>query len=238
VVGGLLAWAAERFVDDCSFQPARLTVDLCRPAALATPVELEVRPLREGKRLRLNESVLHQGGEIVARSTGLFLRRGEQPMGIVPSPRTQMPPIPDVKLSGPSLFLRTYGWGAPIQNPAPGWSGEAHTKYTWLQLTQPLLDDEPLTAFTCAAMAGDVTASLANWGSEGLEFINADYTLTLSRLPEGPTIGLASLSHSSHEGVATGSAKMFDSRGEIGTTIAVAVAHSGFRPPTVQDGAT
>jgi acyl-CoA thioesterase len=234
VVGGLLAWAVERFVGDSSFQPARLTVDLCRPASLAAAVDLEVRSLRDGKRLRLAEAVMRADGHVAARASALFLRRGEQPAGVVPSPGIQMPPIPNTRMSGASLFLRTYGWGAPIQNPEPGWTGESDLKYTWLQLTQPLFDDEPLTAFTCAAMAGDVSSSLANWGSQGLQFINADYTLTLSRLPDGPTIGLASQSHCSHDGVATGSARVFDSQGEIGSCVSVAVAQAGFRPPTAE----
>ena len=52
VVGGLLGWAVEEFVDDPEFLPARLTVDLPRPAAIA-PVEVHTREIRGGKRLRL-----------------------------------------------------------------------------------------------------------------------------------------------------------------------------------------
>lgn len=40
--------------------------------------------------------------------------------------------------------------------------------------------------------------------------LNVDYTLTLSRLPDGPHLGLASLTHSSHDEVATGSAVLVD----------------------------
>ena len=43
-----------------------------------------------------------------------------------------------------------------------------------------------------------------------MQFINADYTLTLSRLPEGPYLGLAALTHYSHAGVATGVATIVD----------------------------
>jgi hypothetical protein len=96
-----------------------------------------------------------------------------------------------------------------------------------------LIDDEPLTAFTRAAMAGDITASIANWGTQGLQFINADYTLTLSRLPEGSRIGLASVTHSSHDGVATGSAILVDHKGPIGSGVSVSIAQSGFRPASV-----
>jgi hypothetical protein len=81
-------------------------------------------------------------------------------------------------------------------------------------------------------MAADVTASLVNWGSEGLRFINADYTLTLSRVPEGALIGLASQNHSTHDGIATGTATMFDEHGRIGNSMSVSLAQSGFSPPS------
>jgi len=232
VMGGLLGWAAERFVDDTDFLPARLTADLPRPAAIA-PVDVETRELRSGKRLRLVEVFVTQDGRLVGSATGLFLRRGEQPPGAIWSPDVEMPPVPT--LAHPTrtpLFVRTYGWGLPIQNPDEKWTNDDGAKYTWLRLTNPLFDDEPLTPFIRAAMAADVTASLVNWSSEGLKFINADFTLTLSRLPQGELIGLASTDHSTHDGIATGTAAMFDERGRIGISAAVSVAQSGFSPPS------
>jgi hypothetical protein len=65
-----------------------------------------------------------------------------------------------------------------------------------------------------------------------LKFINADYTLTLSRLPEGSMIGLASQNHSTGNGIATGTATLCDTHGEIGSSISVSLAQSGFLPPT------
>ncbi len=231
VVGALLGWAAERAVDDAHLQPARLTVDLPRPTALE-PLEVHTRVHHDRKRLRLVEAVLIQDGSPVARGSALFLRRGPQPDGDVWSQPVQMPPVPLGTDGAPStLFMRTYGWGSEVQNPDPDWPREPGRKYTWLHETRSLIDGEPLTAFTRAAMAGDITASLANWGTSGLQFINADYTVILSRLPEGPHLGLASLTHSSHQGVATGSAVLVDPHGPIGSAVSVAIAHSGFRPP-------
>ncbi len=233
VVGGLLAWAVERAVGDPQLHPARLTVDLPAPTALE-PVELHTRVHHERRRLRLVEAVLIQRGAVVARGSALFLRRGPQPEGDVWSPPVQMPPVP-IEQNGnhPSLFIRTYGWGAGVQNPDPEWDDDAPgPKYTWLEETRPLVDTEPLSAFTRAAMAGDVTASIANWGSRALQFINVDYTLTLSRLPVGPHIGLASLAHYSNDGIATGSAVLVDHNGPVGTGMSVSLAHSGFRPPS------
>jgi hypothetical protein len=231
VVGGILAWAAERLVDDPQMQPARLTVDISRPMALSA-IELDARVLRDGKRLRLVETAARQSGRIVARATALFLRRGPQPGGEAWSPTIEMPPLPDdFPANETPFFVRAYGWGAPIQNPEPGWPALG-PKYAWLHLSQPLLDGEPLSAFVAAAMAGDITASLANWGTNGLQFINADYTLTLSRLPHGPFIGTAAQGHCSHDGVASGSATLCDLQGPIGHSVSVALAHSGFLAPT------
>ncbi|OBI99532.1 hypothetical protein A5660_03235 [Mycobacterium alsense] len=231
VVGGLLGWAAERAVDDPEFQPARVTVDLPAPVALE-PVEVRTQVHHDRKRLRLVEAVLTQRGTPVARASALFLRRGPQPDGRVWSPPVQMPPLPVGAGPEPSLFLRTYGWGTEVQNPDPGWADTPGPKYTWLHDTRALIDGEPVSAFTRAAMSADITASLANWGTNGLQFINVDYTLTLTRLPEGAYIGLASLTHHSHDGVATGSAVLVDRAGPIGSAVSVAIAHSGFRPHT------
>jgi hypothetical protein len=237
VVGGLLGWAVERAVDDPQLQPARLTVDLPAPTALE-PIEVHTRVQHDRRRLRLVEAVLIQRGAPVARGTALFLRRGPQPDGDVWSPSVQMPPLPlGDDGTHPSLFMRTYGWGAGIQNPDPEWATTTGPKYTWLHETRPLIDDEPMTPFTRAAMAADITASIANWGTHGLQFINADYTLTLSRLPEGPHIGLASLTHYSHDGVATGSAVLVDHKGPIGSGASVSIAHSGFRPASLDSPA-
>jgi hypothetical protein len=231
VVGGLLGWAVECAVDDRQLQPARLTVDLPAPTALE-PIEVQTRVHHDRRRLRLVEAVLVQNDTAVARASALFLRRGPQPDGQVWSQSVQLPPPPVEDGAQPSLFLRTYGWGSGIQNPDPAWSDRFGPKYTWLYETRPLIDDEPPSAFTRAAMAADITASIANWGTNALQFINTDYTLTLSRLPEGPHLGLASLTHYSHEGIATGSAVLVDRQGPIGNCVSVAIAHSGFRPPS------
>ncbi len=95
----------------------------------------------------------------------------------------------------------------------------------------PLVDGRPMTPFTRAAMAGDVVSSLTHFGPAGLLYINADYTLTLSRLPESPEIGLSALTHYSDAGVATGTATLFDRSGPIGSGVATALLSPGFAPP-------
>jgi hypothetical protein len=70
-----------------------------------------------------------------------------------------------------------------------------------------------------------------------LRYINADYTVTASRLPDGEFIGLAAQSHYGTAGVATGAATLFDRHGPIGTGSALALAQpaEAFQPPYTDD---
>jgi Thioesterase-like superfamily len=235
-VGGLLARAVEQEVDDVDLQPARLTVDLLRPVALQ-PLQMHSSVVREGRRLRVVDAVMTQNDVIVARASALFLRRSEHTTvdTVWTSPVT-MPAVPadPVMLAGDvPMVLQSYGRDPVAGSPGVGVTEWRHhgQKFVWLRETKLLVDDEPLSPFTRAVMAGDVTSSLTHWGTEGLEFINADYTITLSRLPEGVYIGLASMTHYSHAGVATGVATLFDEKGPIGSGMATALANPGFTPP-------
>src|SRR4051794_14773469 len=95
-VGGILGHVLEREAGDPEFQPARLTVDLFRPAALA-PVRVDPTVTRQGRRLRLVDAVMTQPDTVVARASGLFLRRGGAPPArnwSSPGPPPPPPPPP------------------------------------------------------------------------------------------------------------------------------------------------
>ena len=82
-------------------------------------------------------------------------------------------------------------------------------------------------------MAGDVASSLTHYGRAGLHFtkadypINADYTVTSSRLPVGHDIGLAALTHTSRD---RNDGDLRPVR-PIGGAIATALGNPGFDPP-------
>ena len=235
-VGGLLGRTVEQEVDDVDLQPARLTVDLLRPVALQ-PLQMHTSVVRDGRRLRLVDAVMTQNDVVVARASALFLRRSEHTTvdTVWTSPVT-MPAVPadPVMLAGDvPMGLQSYGRDPVAGSPGVGVKEWRHhgQKFAWMRETKLLVADEPLSPFTRAVMAGDVTSSLTHWGTEGLQFINADYTVTLSRLPEGVYIGLASVTHYSHAGVATGVATLFDETGPIGSGMATALANPGFTPP-------
>jgi acyl-CoA thioesterase len=236
-IGGLLGRAVERAHDDPGLQPARLTVDLLRPVALADPVRVDTSVQREGRRIRLVDATMRQGDTVVARASALYLRRAEQPPDPAWTLPIEMPSPPEqpADVTGDfTMELWAYSANSELTSPSNDLSEWRHggQKFAWVRDVKLLVDGEPITPFVRAAMAADVTSSLTHSSAGGLNFINADYTLTLSRLPDGEYIGLAALTHYSHDGVATGAATMFDRRGPIGTGVATGLVNPGFRPPS------
>lgn len=235
VVGGILARAVEQAGADDGLQPARLTVDLLRPTKIA-PLEVRATVQREGRRIRLVDAAVIQDGEVVSRASAVFLRRGEQPSVDIWSAPVTMPPLPpDPGPLPPDLPMFVWGFGGEGSSGGEFGFAEWHTggpKYAWVRQLRPLVTGETNSPFVEAAMAADATSALTHWGTTGLRYINADYTLSLTRLPKGPHIGLAALVHSSHDGVASGAAAVFDEYGPIGNSMAVALANpvESFRP--------
>ncbi|RAV09297.1 thioesterase family protein [Mycobacterium colombiense] len=236
IVGGLLGWGIERSGIDPEFQPARLTVDLIRPALLL-PVQIRTSVQREGRRIRLVDAALIQRDTIVARASALFLRRGEHPEGQVWSFPVEMPPLPASYDGFPTdMPFHIWGYGATFEG-SPGiaageWEQSHAQKFAWARVFRPMVHGHALTPFTRLAFVGDITSSLTHWGTSGLRYINADYTVTASRLPEGEFVGLAAQSHYGTAGVATGAATLFDQHGPLGTSSALAVAQpaGAFQP--------
>jgi hypothetical protein len=67
---------------------------------------------------------------------------------------------------------------------------------------------------------------VSNWGSNGVEYINTDITLTLAREPDGTEIGLLATDRVEHDGIAVGTAAVFDRTGPLGTVIIAALANA------------
>jgi acyl-CoA thioesterase len=236
MIGGLLGWAVERAGGDPLLQPARLTVDLLRPTFMK-PVEVQTFIRREGKRIKVVDAEVVQDGVVASRASAVFLRRGDHPEGDVWTPPVSMPPVPDhaAPPRRDATFLM-WAYGADAQSSAGGTEAEweqAHSrKFVWVCELHPLIEGEETTPFTRAALAGDVTSAVTHWGTASLRYINVDFTLSLHRLPEGEFIGLAVDGHHGANGVASGSATVFDRQGPIGHSIAIGLAQppSAFRP--------
>jgi hypothetical protein len=220
----LMARALER--EHCveGFTPARLTVDLFRPT-LAKPMQVVTEVVRSGQRIRVADAALMQDGKDVARASVIFLKRSVQPPGQVWTRDAHPEPPPGPVATGPTRPL----WNS--DGNADGWSariGEHQNesrKRTW-QVPVPVFAGETPSAFVGAAMIGEATSMMTNWGSAGIGFINADMTLALARLPVGSEVGVEADSHISAEGIAVGSATLFDRSGSFGTCVVTALSNA------------
>ena len=240
-VGGLLSRAIERCVNDTELHPTRVTIDLSGRALLA-PVTVKTTVLRRGRRICVIDAAMVQEGAEVAHARAVYLRRGEQSPNQVWTSPIEMPPPPEIPTTPPAGSA-SHGLIYSADDPGvPGadlrsWES-ASQKFIWLTYLTPLVSGEKLTPLTRAVMVADSASAVANYGASGLHFINADYTVTLSRLPEGPSIGMAGLTHNSEAGIATGSVALFDRLGPIGTAVTVGIANGGFRPTGARGAAT
>lgn len=224
-VAGAMARAAEDAGSSRpDLRPARVSVDLFK-AARMRPGRTSVSVVREGPRLLLVDVGFEQEGEAVARSSVLFLKAGVDPAGRVWQP-SERPGPPPAEVSPPSDDVRV-----PLfHSDAAGWSDDfrahqdASRKVTW-QAGVPIVAGEERTPFQTVASIADATSMVCNWGTNGVEFINTDITLSLSRLPASLEVGLAALEWSCSDGIAIGTALVFDRQGAIGTSSVSALAN-------------
>ena len=222
-LSGALARSLERAVADLGrddLRPARYTVDLFR-AARMEPCRIRTQVVREGRRLCLVDAVLEQDGEA-----------GRPCQRAVPAADRARPGEvwePDLRFEPPPLDL------APVSDDprVPLWSSErigwsksfgehqnGDRKMTW-QTGVPVIPDEQPSTFVAAASIADAASMVTNWGSNGVEHINTDITLTLARLPVSREIGLAALDRVSDHGIAVGTVAVFDRQGRLGNAVVV-----------------
>jgi len=226
-VSGALARAAERAVSQeagGSLVPARVTVDLFRPATMDR-CRAQAEIVRAGRRICLVDSRLTQGGETVARAGVVFLLPSESAPGEVwvPAERPAAPPLDEVPASDvPRVpyFHSSAGWSQEFkdhQNPS--------RKTSW-NTALPVVAGESPTPFQAVASLADGASLVTNWGSRGVEHINTDITLALARPPAGLEIGLAALDRVEQDGIAVGTAAVFDRVGPLGNAVVTSLANA------------
>ncbi|KAA0023660.1 thioesterase family protein [Antrihabitans cavernicola] len=219
---GIVARELENAFGTADFVPARLTVDLFR-AGMMSETTVTTTSVRDGRRIKVADASVLQGGVEIARATLVLLRTSEEPPGEVWVPDDR--PIP------PNAEPSTepgFWWGS--DDHPDGWTQSmraqhnAGRKRMWGRQIGVVSGEEP-SQFVRCAMAAESTSLMSNWGTLGVGFINADMTMALARLPIGPDIGLEADNHISTAGVAVGSATLFDRHGSFGSCVITAVAN-------------
>jgi Thioesterase-like superfamily len=189
------------------------------------PCLVTAEVVREGRRICLVDAMLTQGGERVARASAIFLKPTASAEGKVwtPSDQPAPPPLDVAPVSSEPrvpFFHSDEGWSQSFkehQNPS--------RKASW-NTALPVVSGEPVTPFQGVAAMADGASLVTNWGDRGVEYINTDITLTLARLPEGLEIGLAAEDRIENDGIAVGTAVVFDRIGSLGTVVVTSLVNA------------
>ncbi len=218
LLAGLAAWAIERDHGMDGFVPTRLTVDMFRNPPME-PAEVATTTVRSGGRVRVVEAVVRMDGRDVAKASALFLRTGEEPTDdvVAVSPPWDAPAV-DTLLDGldPDASF-------DVLAPPDRGFGSSGTRQVWVRDQRALVAGVAVTPFVRAALVADIASPLANFGAAGLDYINADLTLHLGRLPEGEWIGAETSHRVAADGASLAVCTLHDQRGPVGASTVCAV---------------
>lgn len=218
-VVGLAAWAMENHCGSPEFMPARLTADLFR-AARGVLTTIDVRVVRDGRRVRSAQCDVVQDGRAVARATLVQYRRSTSPPGrqwTAPVSFPQ-PPAPDDTVL-PYVGSDEVGW---TRSPAAH-QNDSRKRFYFGGIN--VVVGEKNSPLVRAVMVAEGTSLVTNLGTRGMGYINGDLTVALSRLPLDDWVGIQGDSHWASDGIAVGTATLFDHQGAFGTGMVTAVAN-------------
>jgi hypothetical protein len=118
----------------------------------------------------------------------------------------------------------------PYVGSSAGWTrspaehqNESQKTFCYRGLT--VIEGEKVSPFVRAVMVAEATSLVTNLGTEGIGYINGDLTVALSRLPVDEFICVQADSHWAADGIAVGTATLFDHQGPFGTGMTTAVAN-------------
>lgn len=231
-ISGAIGRGLERAVEAAGrtdLQPARLTVELFT-AAQMVPSRIRTRVVREGRRLLLVDGEMVQTDEdgeekVVARTSAMFLKPTESPEGLVWS-SDEVPQVPPLDRVPPTDTPRV-----PFLRSDSDWSqnfmehANAGRKMMW-QAVPPVVEGEEQSWFVSAAAVADSSSMVVNWGTQGVEFINTDITLALSRPFVGSEIGLEARDRFESAGISVGSTVLIDRTGPVGISMVTAMSNA------------
>jgi hypothetical protein len=152
----------------------------------------------------------------------VLLRRGVQPPGETYTAPGWDAPEPD-RLGPPLGGLPFHLWLLSADGGEGTWE-TAERRRAWVREAHEMVAGESVSPFVRVALAADFASPLTLFSTAGLRYINADYTLTLGRLPVCEAIGFESGGQLSDDGVAVGHCTLYDSAGPIGHCAVTALA--------------
>lgn len=220
-IAGALVRAAESVPRQPGARLARVSFEFFRPSRMR-PSTTEAVCVRQGRRLALIDAILIQDGAPTARAHLLYAATSDEASGALwANDDALQAPAAEIPADSENRLYRS---GAEPWTSDPGRLRNNSRKQVWQRAHRIVADEEPSSDQLVAA-ASDLTNIVVHLGSRGIEHINADLTLALSRPPTTPGIGIAATHRLTDTGISIGSAVLFDAHGTFGLTSVVALSN-------------
>lgn len=224
--GALLGHAVESLRTDPAFLTTRMTFDLMQPVPVA-PLRFTGQVVREGRRVRYVDVLLHAGEAVVARASAVMLRRGEPDAGATTLPTAA--PLPAWHTLPPGAWMdrpddrALFHAGLAVRLVRQPYVNAPMA--VWVHVPYELMPGRPLTPVERAATVADLTngIGLMSRGGPLQPTINGDITLYLHREPTSEWLALDCAGRGDHHGLATSSVNLLDETGLFGHAVVSAM---------------
>lgn len=222
-VSGLLAHAIDRVPAPVPMRIVRLTVEMFRGVPL-TPLRIETRLVRAGKRIQGLEANLFDGTTQVARATALRMRRSadlsdqasDAPLdpGLGRPPEDGSPLLDPRRFTEGTILLPGFIRAVDIATDPPKIAGLPGNAWTRL-LCRVVEGEDPSPTVRLATLVdfASGTGSALDYGR--YTSINPDLSIHVLREPRTAWLGLRGYTWFSADGVGQSSAGVYDEEGLV-----------------------
>lgn len=218
-VSGLLTRALDQIESPGPMRLSRITVEMFRGVPL-TPLRLETRIVRGGRRIQSAEATLFDQETPVARATGLRIRVDETmqdlhtPMGLDPAVGTPPEAAPDPMLRANLEFMPGFISAVDIVSDGATQCGEPAN--LWTRLRCRLVEGEQTAPIPRLATLVDFASGTGN-AMDYSQFtsINPDLTIHVLREPHSDWIGIRGSTLRAADGIGQSTAVVYDLEGPV-----------------------
>ena len=222
-VSGLLAHAIDHVATPVPMRIARVTVEMFRGVPL-TPLRVETRLVRAGKRIQSLEATLFDGATPVARATALRIRRSpdlaDQASELPLDPGLGRPPesVPSIRTSRRfaegTILMPGFIRAVDIVSDPPRVAGEPGNAWTRLHC-RVVEGEDPSPTVRLATLVDFASGTGSALDYARFTSINPDLSIHVLREPRTAWIGLRGTTGFSADGLGQSSAAIYDEEGLV-----------------------
>lgn len=219
-VAALLSFALDRMPSPGPMRLARITLDMFRGVPL-TPLRVETRITRGGRRIQALDTTLFAAETPVARASGLRVRTDDTleeldaPLPIAPELGAPPATVPEFGIRDGIGHIPGFAYACEIMVERAEACGIPAT--TWARLRCPVVEGHPASAVVKMAAIVDFASGTGNaMDYERFTSINPDLSIHVIREPRSDWIGLRGRTSRAADGIGQSDAGVYDVEGLVG----------------------